>query len=132
MLEHVVHTRCGYKIMGLVRKITFIFKILQINCYSLQHTLPPYPYTTPYEFSIVQGSAAGHQLTLSSAGPPFFISPHRQTESMSSFQHTFQFEEQVKVTGGLNLVNGGEVFEPWNALNWLKTASQRGCCELAH
>jgi hypothetical protein len=47
------YTRCGYKIVRLVWKIEFIFKILQINCYPLQHALPPYLYTDAYEFSIV-------------------------------------------------------------------------------
>jgi hypothetical protein len=62
------------------------------------YTPPPHLYTTAYEFSIVQSSTAGHQLTPCSAGPPFWISPHRQTH-MSSFQRTFHFGEQVKVTG---------------------------------
>jgi hypothetical protein len=41
----------------------------------------PHLFTAAYEVSVVQSSAAGHQLTPCSSGPPFLISPHRQTEN---------------------------------------------------
>jgi hypothetical protein len=52
------------------------FQNLTNKLLSLQRTLSPYLYTIAYEFSIVQSSAAGHQLTPCSAGPPFLILPH--------------------------------------------------------
>jgi hypothetical protein len=75
--NQIDHTRYSYKVTGLVLKIGFVFIILQIDLYPLQHTPPPpHLYTAAFEFSIVLSSAAGHQLTTCSAGPPFFISPH--------------------------------------------------------
>jgi hypothetical protein len=72
--------------------------------------LSPLPYlsTAAYEFSIVQSSAAGHQLTPCSAGPLFLISPHRQTENEFLSTH-FSVWGTGKSHRGLNPVNGGGV-----------------------
>jgi hypothetical protein len=95
-------------------KIGFIFKILHIYCYPLQRT-HPYLFTAAFEFSIIQTSAAGHQLTPCSAGPPFFILPHRQTENDFLSTH-FSLWGTGKSHRGLNPVNvGGGVFEHRNA-----------------
>jgi hypothetical protein len=83
--EYIIYTRVYAYIRGAANKlwdwcekIGFIFKILQINFYRLPPSLPlPRSlYTTAYDFSIVQSSATGHQLTPCSADPP-----HRQTEN---------------------------------------------------
>jgi hypothetical protein len=63
----------------------------------------PHPYTAAYEFSIVQSSAAGHQLTPCSTGPPFLISPHRQTENEFLSMH-FSVWGTGKSHRGLNPV----------------------------
>jgi hypothetical protein len=81
-------------------KFRFIFKILQTNFCPLQRTPPPNLYTAAREFSIVQSSVAGHQLTHPIQQVCHFRFHLLDTLKMSSFQHTFQFGEQVKVTGG--------------------------------
>jgi hypothetical protein len=73
--------------MGLFSKS---FKLIAIAF----NIISPHLYTAAYEISIIQSSAAGHQLTPCSTGPPFFISPHRQT-----FHALFQFGEKVKSRG---------------------------------
>jgi hypothetical protein len=58
-----------------------------------------------YEFSIVQSSAAGHQLTPCSVGPLFLISPHQQTENEFLSTH-FSVWGTGESRRGLSPVNG--------------------------
>jgi hypothetical protein len=65
------------------------------------NVLSSHLFTAAHKFSIVQSSAAGHQLTpcFSRSGVFDFTS---LTDKMSSFQCTLQFGEQVKVTGAIS------------------------------
>jgi hypothetical protein len=91
---------------------------------------PHYLYTVAYEFSFVQSNAAAHQLTPCSAGPPFFISPHGQTENEFLSMH-FSVWETGKSHGGAKYSKWGEGGQALECTCWLKTAL-RGCCELVH
>lgn len=76
------HLRYGFLKTGLMWKVWFIAKILQNNFYLLQRTPLFYLCTATYEFSIVGSSAAAYQLSLSSTGPLFSISPRAQTANL--------------------------------------------------
>lgn len=53
----------------------------------LQHTLLLYLYTAAYEFSTVENSVAGHQVSPSSVSLPFLPSRLQQTENVFPSMH---------------------------------------------
>jgi hypothetical protein len=82
----------------------------------LQCTPSPYLHTAAYTFSIVQSSAAGHQLTPCSAGLPFLISPHLQTENEFLSTHFSVWGTSKSNTGIYPVNGGGGVFNHLNEL----------------
>jgi hypothetical protein len=91
--------------------------------------LSPHLHIAAYEFSIVQSSAACHQLTPCSADPPFFISPLQQSANEFLSMH-FSVWGTGKCHRVLNLVRGGG--QALKSTYQLKTASLQGHCELVH
>jgi hypothetical protein len=62
---------------------------------------PPCLYTTPYEYLIVRSSTSGVTCTCHSVQQVCHFQFHLVGRlQMGSFQCTFRFGEQVKVTGG--------------------------------
>jgi hypothetical protein len=119
-----------YKITGLMWKIGFIFRILQINLYPIQHTLP----SSPSIHCCIRVFHCSKQCCRSSADTLFSRSVFDFTSSTDSneFLSThFSLWGTGKSHRGLYPVNrGGD-----GALEYtyqLKSASPREHCELVH